>query len=173
MRYNGSACLLSVDGTDFKIQEQTPFWSGWRSFKFNGPGLRYEMAVCIQTGFIVWVNGPFAPGPFPDIKIFRKHLKTHLLHWERVEADNGYRGDEKTHTPDQHAPTYSQYLIKEQVRDRHETINKRLKEFNCLKHTFRHEIHKHGNVFDAVVVLTQLSIERGERVPYQVPYKTM
>ena len=171
--YNGSACLLSVDGTDFKIPEQTPFWSGWRSFKFNGPGLRYEVAVSIQTGFICWINGPFAPGPFPDINIFRRDLRKHLCPWERVEADKGYRGDSMVHAPDDHAPTYAQYLAKEKVRDRHETINKRLKEFGCLRQIFRHEIHKHCHCFEAVAVIVQLTIERGERIPYQVAYRTM
>ena len=173
MNYNGSSCLLSVDGTDFKIQEQTPFWSGWRSHKFNGPGLRYEVAVCIQTGFIVWANGPFAAGAFPDITIFRSKLKKLLFPWERVEADLGYRGDKSVHGPDDHAPTFGQYIAKDKVRDRHETINKLFKEFNCLKQIFRHDISNHGTVFNAVAVITQLSIEMGERGPYKVSYKTM
>ena len=172
MRSNGSACLVSVDGTDFRIQEQSPFWSGWRSFKTNGPSLRYEVGLCIQTGYIVWINGSFAPGPFPDIVIFRRDLKKKLLPGERVEADKGYRGDDKVDAPDDNTPSYAQYKSKEHVRERHETVNKRFKEFACLKNTFRHEISKHGMCFDAIAVITQLSIEFGGRQLYAVDYKT-
>ena len=163
---------MSVDGTDFRIQEPMPFWSGWKSFKFNGPGLRYEVGICIQTGHIVWVNGPFAPGPHPDLVVFRLGLKKYLLPGERVEADKGYRGDIKTDTPDDNCPSYAQFKAKENVRDRHETVNRRFKEFNVLKTTFRHEIIKHVWVFHAIVVITQLSIEYGGRPLYQVAYKT-
>lgn len=55
----GDFCLVSVDGTDFRIYERHPFWSGWFSHKFKGPGVRYEVAVCIKTGDVVWINGPF------------------------------------------------------------------------------------------------------------------
>ena len=56
----GNACSVTVDGTDFRIFEPTPFWSIWRSHKVNGPALRCELAVCIQTGSVVWTNGPCA-----------------------------------------------------------------------------------------------------------------
>ena len=92
--HTGETCLVTVDGTDFCIYEPTPFWSIWRSHKFNGPGLRYEVAVCIQTGDIVWINGPFPCGRYPDLNIFCLGLKHMLLEWEMVEADGGYR-DEK------------------------------------------------------------------------------
>jgi hypothetical protein len=49
----GNECLVSVDGTDFQINEPTPFSKGYYSHKFNGPGLRYEIALNIMTGDIV------------------------------------------------------------------------------------------------------------------------
>jgi hypothetical protein len=64
-------CLVSVDGTDCPTQEPTPFSPVNYSYKFNGPGLRYEVALCILTGDIVWVNGPFEPGKYSDLAIFR------------------------------------------------------------------------------------------------------
>jgi hypothetical protein len=51
-----------VDGTDFHIREPEPFDPEWYTKKFNGPGVRYEVGIAIQTGYIVWVNGPFKPG---------------------------------------------------------------------------------------------------------------
>ena len=164
---------MSVDGTDFRIQEQTPFWGGWCSHKYNGPAVRYEMGVCIQTSHIVWTNGPFAAGRCHDITIFRKTLKKLLRPWERVEADLGYSGDERVHGPDDHAPNMRQYIIKYQLRDRHETINKLLKEFGCLQHRFRHDVNDHGMFFSAVAVIVQITIARGERVPFKINYKTM
>ena len=83
--------LLSVDGTDFCIMNPG---SKVSSHKFNKKsGLRYEVAVDILRGFIVWIHGPFPAGAWPDISIFRHALKDHLDTHERVEADDGYRGE--------------------------------------------------------------------------------
>jgi hypothetical protein len=87
-------CLFSaVDGTDVRIQEPTPFSSGWHSKKFNGPGLWYEIAISIRSGDAVWIHGPFPCGHWPDIKIFRDALINGLDEREKVEADKGYRGE--------------------------------------------------------------------------------
>ena len=40
----------------------------------NGPALRYEIALEIKTGHIVWAYGGFPPGEYPDLKIARKNL---------------------------------------------------------------------------------------------------
>jgi hypothetical protein len=64
----GKTCKINVDGADFKIYNQKPFTKDDYSFKFNGPGVRYEVASNIQTGDIVWINGPFKPGKFNDIQ---------------------------------------------------------------------------------------------------------
>ena len=47
----------------------------------------------------------------------------------------------------------------------HETVNKRMKQFGCLKQVFRHAddlAYKHASAFRAVAVITQLSIDDGE-----------
>ena len=51
----------------------------------------------------------------------------------------------------------------------HKTVNMRLKIFNCLTKKFRHGVDKHLMCFRAVVVLTQLAIERSEPL-YSVNY---
>jgi hypothetical protein len=140
----------------------------WYSHKFNGAGLRYEIGVCIQTGDIVWVNGPFKCGPWPDLSIFRINLKNLLLPREQVEADNGYRGDPSCRTPAM-ARSWAEYEKKKAARGRHETLNGRLKKWGILNQVYRHSLDKHGDVFMAVCVLTQLTIDRGSR-PYQVNY---
>ena len=75
---------ITVDGTDFRIQEPVPFDTGWFSHKFKGPGVRYEVGIAIQTGWIVWVNGPFMCGNWPDLRIARDSLHAEL------EAGEGY-----------------------------------------------------------------------------------
>ena len=55
-------CRISVDGTDERICEPTPFGPKWYSHKFHGPGLRYEIGIGIETGYIVWAHmGLFRP----------------------------------------------------------------------------------------------------------------
>ena len=88
-------CLMSVDGTEFRIAEHGLVFS---SHKFKMKlGLRYEGAICILTGDIVWLNGPFPRGRWNDIKIFQNSLMSHLSVRERVEADDGYIGEIPQH----------------------------------------------------------------------------
>ena len=52
--------------------------------------------------------------------------------------------------------------IRNDVRARHETANKRLKQWNALSGVFRHDLSKHSTVFHAVALITQIAIESGE-----------
>ena len=63
-------CKVMVNTTDCPIQEPKgtdiskkgqlyPFNPKWCSQKFKGAGLRYKIAVNIQTGDIVRLNSPF------------------------------------------------------------------------------------------------------------------
>ena len=161
---------MTVDGTDYQIQEPYP-WQNERhrkfySHKFKGAGLRYEIGVCIKTGHIVWYHGPFPCGAFPDIKIFRLKLKTHLHLGERVIADQGYKGDYAVCTKldaknEDHKKSMSV------ARARHETVNGRLKQWQCLRQVWRHDRSKHEYVFQAVCTLTQIEFENGHP-PFQV-----
>lgn len=161
----GNVCLVSVDGTDFRIYQWKPFWKGWYSHKFKGPGVRYEVGVCIRSGDIVWIHGPFPCGRWPDIKIFRNALIKKIPHGEKVEADGGYRGEpQKIEIPS------GKHDMKQRVRSRHETVNKRFKQWQILNRVFRHEVWKHQSVFGAVAVLTQLAIENNEPL-FPVDYR--
>ena len=48
------------------------------------------------------------------------------------------------------------------MRQRHETVNKRFKDWGILKNRWEHDLGRHGACMRAVVVLTQLSIECGK-----------
>jgi hypothetical protein len=43
------------------------------------------------------------------------------------------------------------------LRARHETVNNRIKIFDCFKTKWRHNHQLHGDAFRAAVVLTQIS----------------
>ena len=83
---------MSVDGTDFRINEPQPFSPAWYSHKFKGAGVRYEVAICLQTGDVIWLNGPFPCGTYSDRVIARyEGLDDALDDGEMYVADGGYR----------------------------------------------------------------------------------
>ena len=163
----GNDCLVSVDGTDCAIPYQQAAPEAWYTQKFNGHGVRYEIAICILTGWIVWVMGPFPCGDWPDIECFWYALKHRLEENERAEADDGYVGEDPVNlkVPGSvvHGHDEKQKVSRCVVRRRHETANKRIKQFGVVaKGTiFRHDLSFHGDCFRACVVLTQLAIENG------------
>jgi hypothetical protein len=157
----GNDCLMTVDGTDFRIPEHGKVFY---SHKFKKSGLRYEVGLCIATGDIVWLNGPYECGKWPDISIFRDSLLSHLAPAERVEADDGYIGEHPLHIkcPKGFTNPQSTLFMQQRVRNRQETVNKRFKDWGLLKQVYRHEISGHGLAFRAIAVITQLSINSGE-----------
>lgn len=148
---------------------QSP-WKVWNSHKFKRSAYRYEIALCIATGEIVWTNGAFPAGAYPDISIFRRGLKQLLRQAnEKAQADLGYRGEHGTIILPNPCDSFAVAKLKKDLRSRHETVNQRYKQFGVLRQTFRHDLSKHKSVFDAVTVLVQLSIRNGEPL-YQVQY---
>ena len=71
--------------------EPSEFDPKWWSHKFNGPGLRYEIAICIRTGDIVWAHGGVPCGEWPDLRLARNAFIDRLLPGEKAIADGGYR----------------------------------------------------------------------------------
>lgn len=161
---------MSVDCTDVKC----PNWGGPFSTYKHGKkgGLRYELCICIQTGDLVWINGPYPAGAFHDITIFRNSLVSFLDEGERVEADGGYIGEcprnckVPTHLTSPEETAYMQ----SRVRSRQETINKRVKDFGVLQTIYRNDPGDHPAVFRACCVVKQVSINNGEKL-FQTGYK--
>jgi hypothetical protein len=151
---------VTVDGTDFRIQEPTPFSKSWYSKKFHGAGLRYEVGICIQTGWIVWINGPFPCGAWSDIKIALEDIVHMFEGDERAVADKGYRGyPQYFDCPWRHLDNQIQIDRKAIARARHECVNRRFKKWKILKNIFRHDRSKHFYVFHAVANIEQFLIE--------------
>jgi len=160
----GERYTVTVDGTDFQIQEpkredgKKGVDKRWYSHKFKGAGLRYEIAVAIYSDHIVWVNGPFPCGDYSDLKIYKeKGLAEKLIAaGERCVADGTYRH----YTVSQKGrgrPSWRHQ--KNRFRARHETVNNRIKIFDCFKHQWRHSHELHGYTVQTAVFLTQISFQ--------------
>jgi hypothetical protein len=146
-----------LDGVDFRILEPKPFSPKWYSHKFRSAGLRYEVGICIRTGKIVWQNGGYPCGAYPDLKLAQQAYINIVNDGELTMADKGYR-DRKYFI----LPNPSNSIRHKQIMSRHETVNKRLRHFKVLYVPFRHSIEKHIICFNAVVNITELTIENGE-----------
>jgi hypothetical protein len=168
MQDNGSTCLMTLDGTDCRIYEPAPFHRKWYSHKFKGPAVRYEVGVCIQTGYIVWKNGPYPAGSYPDLKIARHKVLKKLQVSEKVLADGGYQ-DGRTYCETPTGHQNSDQRMKQVARARHETINRRLKQFTVLSQVYRNDRGTHMYCFHAVCNIVQLDILIGN-APFEVQY---
>ena len=96
MHDKGNQALVTIDGIDMRCEMR--FNKTFYSHEFNGNGLRYEVGVCIATGDIVWISGPFRCG-INDLTVSREGglLGGTLEEGEMVEADCGYEGHPVKH----------------------------------------------------------------------------
>ena len=63
----------------------------WYSHKFNGPALRYEVAVSIHGGDVVWAYGGVPAGETNDLMLARMAYIHRVDHGEKTIADSVYR----------------------------------------------------------------------------------
>ena len=152
---NGNKAKITVDGTDCSIEEQSPFDPDLWSHKINAAGLRYEIGIALQSGLVCWVNGPYKPGPWPDLRIFRHRLMSALANGEFIVADRGYKDGEEFVFSKDTGPDWLKEMIG-RATARHETLNGKLKVFNVLSTRFRHGIERHESVFNALINIIQL-----------------
>ena len=170
-RDKGRLCKLTIDGVDCPIREPVPFDKVWFSKKFSGAALRYEVGICIQTGDICWINGPFKPGRWNDLAIFRRNLRQRLLPGEKVECDAGYLGEPACRNNNIILNRLDD-MAKCDARSRQENIHADIKIFDCLERAgpWRHDRHLHKHAFAAAAVLTQLAYSLDPLRPRQVVY---
>jgi hypothetical protein len=114
-------------------------------------------------GNLVWIQGPYPAGAWPDIKIFTSCLADFLEPYERVEADNGYRGHtNKVKCPKNDVNPVENLKMQGRVRAHQETLDGCLKNWGILSQIFHPDNRRHGDVFWACAVITQLTIEHVE-----------
>ena len=122
--------------------------------------MRYEVGICIATGWIVWFHGPFPCGWWPDLAIANTFLHYNLLPNEYYIADNGYITERALTPVDAINPYELEYMAN--CRARHEQLNRLFKQFNCIQNTFKREVKKHGLFAHSVANIIQLGIMAGE-----------
>ena len=150
--------LISVDATDFRIQEPGKFDSAWFSHKLKKAAVRYEVALDMH-GHIVHTSPPYKAGT-PDLNIFRDELKGKLPPNRYAVTDDGYKDEKCLAKSDTDSDEV--YEILNRIGGRHETVNSRYKSFGILSQTYRHHLIDHVDIFDAITVLIQIGILHGE-----------
>jgi hypothetical protein len=150
--------FVSLDGTDFRIQEPQPFDPTWYSHKFHSSGLCYEVGLCIRTGHIVWANGGVPCGSWSDLSLARSAYIHLVGAGEMTLADRGYT-DELFFVNSRYQPESASR--QKQIMARHVTVNSRLKQFGALRQIFRHRPELHIDCFYVIINLVQITIENG------------
>lgn len=108
-------------------------------------------------------KGPFQCGPWKDDTIFKHGLAYELTGRELVHADKGHRNHPCAHLTS-HSGTRGL------IRGRHESVNKRCKDFKVLSTKFRHPIKRHGGLFltaGTVIQFSSLAMHLFSEVDYK------
>ena len=150
----------TVDGTHCLVWEPRPFSTKWGGFK-NGKhaSVNYEIALKIYKDELVWINGPTRPGS--DLGIFKKKLMGATPLGKKFIGDAGYTGlpDYICTRNDMDPRVIGRF--KAFALARHETFNGKIKNFNILKHEFRHGLENHRTAFDAVCTIVCYEMKHG------------
>ncbi len=105
------------------------------------------------------MHGPFLCGLTCDLRIFKLGMTHALLDGERVVADGGYRDIACEKNPKGREIWSGFHAM---ARARHETVNRRFKQFSVIGQRFRHELTLHSSCFHTVANLTHVIIQNGE-----------
>jgi hypothetical protein len=118
--------------------EPTKIAPKWFSQKFRGPNLRYEIGLCIRTVNIGWTHGGYPCGEWPACRLNRDAFINHL-YGKKALADKGYQDNYYFVNPN------GDQMKKNLTR--HETVNKKVKQFYSMKNVFRHVLILHPPFF--------------------------
>lgn len=105
----------------------------------------------------MWYNGGYPCGTYPDLLLARQAYVHGVDEGELTIADKGYKDSNYFLLPNQLNSSQHKYIM-----SRHETVNKRLRQFKILYVPFRHSLKKHTICFNAVANITELVIENEE-----------
>jgi DDE superfamily endonuclease len=160
---NPEIIIATIDGIHCQIVEpRTEPSSKWCSHKLNKPSLDYELCIDVYRNKLVSINGPFKAGEH-DISVARKPhgILTKIPFGKKILGDKGYRGEpDKITTPNVHDSIIVK-RFKARASARHETFNKRIKDFKIIAGPFRSSHEYHKIAFEAVCVLVQYDLENG------------
>jgi hypothetical protein len=118
-------CLMTVNGTDFRVPQKGTATKGnaFASHKYAGKSaISYELGVSILGGDLVWIQGLYPAGKYTDIKVFNKVLHHFLDPGEQVKANKGYVGHpDKIKCPQNVGTPAVKWVMQGRVRAHHET----------------------------------------------------
>lgn len=165
---------FAVDTVHCPVQEPYPFWPKWKSFKYHGAALSYQIVTSVKTGHILRVDGPFPAGRWTDSKICNFTLKNSVRHGrEKGVGDRGYRHCNEIVSPwwaKGETPMSNLGKLHQAIRGRLEQTNGRIRKFQCTgDDKFRHTIPQHEHSFFAACVIVQLEIECGIASQFDLP----
>ena len=86
--------LLTGECSNFHIDEPSPWNPKWYLEKFNGPGLKYLVAIAIYSDNICFAEGPQCAGSGDENTFYKETLLPSIPENEPVEVDSG-PGDDK------------------------------------------------------------------------------
>ena len=123
--------------------------------------LNYEIGIDLHQSRVVHLNGPYRAAQH-DTTVFRDELMGKIPDGKFCIGDKGYLGKpDKVMGPNSHDfPEVRKF--KGRARARHESFNKKIKNFECMDSVFRHGITNHKICLEATVVICQYQMELGE-----------
>ena len=132
----------------------------WCTHKFNRHGIRHETGLSFCTSHIAWECRGIRTGEFPDIMLALSCVTNLLVDGEFVLADNGYNDPCVFVNDVKNNPAPRNVMIRQYLA-RHESVNKRIRDFNILRNKFTGNLKFHPRIFHACVNLVQIQIEHG------------
>lgn len=121
-------------------------------------GLRYEIGICLQTGWLVWVEGPYPPGRWSDLDIAENCLHGDLDRGELYLTDGTYRDRNGFARKTPNGSIKADQRMKDLAGARLGHVKKLLKNYGILHRCFRHDRTMHGRVLQAVANVVQATL---------------
>ena len=156
---------MTVNRIDCDCTRQGP---SYYSHKLKHSIVRYEIGLNIFLVDMCWANCSYEAGRWNNINISRNSLISRLGMGERVEVevDDGYIGEYPQYIkrPKEFVNPEETRFMQQRIQNRQETASKRLKQFEILKQRYIYDISKHSDVLRACAVLTQVSLDGGDKL---------
>jgi len=157
---------LLIDATEVPIARSTISWV--QNITYSGykkrHTLKYEVALSEKTGEPVSYSGPFV-GCTGDITIFRTFLKQKMLDFGlQGLADGTYQGESDLLDvpPRPYSADTAEQRANRKVQSRRrvpvENFFSRMKHFKVLKHTYRHALCDHHEVFFVILSIVKMDL---------------
>jgi hypothetical protein len=167
--------VMSVDGTHLLTLEpghpDIPKDPSYFSYKHHAAGFNYEVGIDLFQSKCIWLSGPHKAGEFNDAKMYSTFgLHAKLKHLgKKAIGDFGYRGFPSTISFHNGLDTEPVREFKTRARQRHESYNGMLKQFQVLSDRFRCKTNPNDKLtaaeklqmcFEAVNVIVQYKMEK-------------